>query len=165
MNEVRQMTKLIVLLAASVASLMVAPAAFAQQAGAGASCAALVEQGTCMCAMANVPGTSPGLLTSAQGQVVVSGPASFSPANGPVGLNVGTGVFLGPGATATVAFGPACQNRALAAPGNYSVSAVEGCACLKSEPRSNGVLFGGIVVTGIAVSGYLLHLHNKPLSP
>jgi hypothetical protein len=140
-------------------------AAHAQQ----ATCQQLVNQGACLCAMAIVPGVSPGQLTSAQGNVVVSGPASFSPANGPVGLNVGTSVLLGPDGLATVNFGASCNNSALMAPGNYSVSQVGECACLKSQLRVPGAFIGAGIVTGIVIGGYLAHQQNDqpdaPLSP
>jgi hypothetical protein len=124
-------------------------------------------QAGCACVAAVVPGMSPGQLTNVVGDVKVAGPASFSPATTPFGLNNGYDILVGPGGQATVNFGPACQGVSLQTSAHVTVSG--SCACLRVDPPGSppprGAAAGATILFGIGVAGFLLHKEEPQVSP
>ncbi len=160
------MTRTLALGGAAIAAALLTGSADAQT----AACGALVTAQSCLCTVP-IGGGAPGLLTSATGNVVVSGPASFAPAGGAGGsLNLGAGINVGPGGNVTINFGPSCQNLSLG-PGAFSICQIGGNACLRSQatipPRTTAT---AVAVTGTAIAGFIMQQQNekhedKPLSP
>jgi hypothetical protein len=136
--------------------------------GALAQQAICQPQPGCACVAAVVPGQAPGTLIDVAGDVKVAGPANFTPASTPFGLNNGYDVIVGPGSRATVNFGPSCQGFSFGTTAHVSVAGA--CACLKLDqagspppPLGNlGVIIASKVVIGIGIAGFLLHKEETP---
>ena len=143
-------------------SVVVVSSAFAQ-----GMCA---PQPGCACVAPIAPGAPTGQLTDVQGDVKVAGPANFTPASTPFGLNSGYDILVGPGGRATVNFGPSCQGFSFQTAAHVSVAG--SCACLRVDPAgtppsrpSAATVVTAITVIGVGAAGALLHKDETPASP
>jgi hypothetical protein len=153
------MTRLMALATTVAVFAIPAGMANAQQ----AACQALLAQG---CACVAPLGTDVvGALSGVQGNVVVSGQANFSPANGASGLHVNDGIFVGPDGRALVTFG-SCQGSPLPPSSTASVTAIGNCACLQVRNTPAPAAVGStLAVIGGGLADYLIQQGKGPVSP